>query len=174
MRELREKMGGLPRHAEADAIWKDIWYHEAHNSTAIEGNTLVLREVEALLSRGQAVGNKQLEEYLEVRGYAAAAAWVYGQAVESSPHTGDETRSPAPRPSARPPAADVSRRSATTEATFAAGRGRISRSLRPLLLGQRAPQLADHVGFAVVMELDRDAVDRAPEREWRPVGVADR
>lgn len=91
VRELREKMGGLPRRAEAEGIWKDIWYHEAHNSTAIEGNTLVLREVESLLSRGQAVGNKQLKDYLEVRGYADAAEWVYGQAVEPSARAGDET-----------------------------------------------------------------------------------
>jgi hypothetical protein len=39
-------VGGLPRPVEADAIWEGIWYEEAHHSTAIEGNTLVLREVE--------------------------------------------------------------------------------------------------------------------------------
>jgi hypothetical protein len=50
VKELRERLGGLPRPAEAEEIWKGIWIHEAHNSTAIEGNTLVLREVEKLLS----------------------------------------------------------------------------------------------------------------------------
>jgi len=78
--ELRERLGGLPSPAEAEDIWGDIWYAEAHNSTAIEGNTLVLREVALLLKDGRAVGDKQLKEYLEVRGYASAAQWVYTQA----------------------------------------------------------------------------------------------
>jgi hypothetical protein len=43
---------------------------------------LVLREVQALLERGRAVGAKELREYNEVRGYADAARWVYGQALE--------------------------------------------------------------------------------------------
>ncbi|MEV0593096.1 Fic family protein [Nonomuraea cavernae] len=55
---------------------------EAHHSTALEGNTLVLREVQALLDQGRAVGAKPLREYNEVQGYAAAARWVYGQALE--------------------------------------------------------------------------------------------
>ncbi len=79
--ELRTRLGGLPTPVEAEDIWGDIWYQEAHNSTAIEGNTLVLREVEILLSEGRAVGNKQLAEYMEVRGYADAAQWVYQQGL---------------------------------------------------------------------------------------------
>lgn len=75
------RLGGLPAPLEAEDIWGDIWFQEAHNSTAIEGNTLVLREVAALLSEGRAVGNKQLAEYLEVRGYADAAQWVYQQGL---------------------------------------------------------------------------------------------
>jgi len=55
---------------EADGIWRGIWLEEAHHSTAIEGNTLVLKQVEQLLEEGRAVGNKDLREYLEVRGYA--------------------------------------------------------------------------------------------------------
>ena len=35
-----------------------------------------------LLAEGRAVGDKQLREYMEVRGYADAAKWVYGQAIE--------------------------------------------------------------------------------------------
>jgi len=75
-------VGGLPLPAEADAIWEGIWYEEAHHSTAIEGNTLILKEVERLLREGKAVGSKELAEYLEVEGYAKAARWVYAQAVE--------------------------------------------------------------------------------------------
>ena len=81
--ELWDRMGGLPTPPEAYDIWRGIWYEEAHHSTAIEGNTLVLKQVERLLAEGRAVGNKELREYLEVRGYAAAAEWVYQQA--SSP-----------------------------------------------------------------------------------------
>jgi hypothetical protein len=80
--ELREKLGGLPSPQEADGIWRGIWLEEAHHSTAIEGNTLVLKQVELLLAEGRAVGNKELSEYLEVRGYADAADWVYGQGLQ--------------------------------------------------------------------------------------------
>ena len=38
--------------------------------------------MERLLADGVAVGNKELKEYMEVRGYADAAKWVYGQALE--------------------------------------------------------------------------------------------
>lgn len=80
--EFHERLGGLPTPAQAELIWADIWHLEAHHSTALEGNTLVLREVEQLLDKGQAVGAKPLKEYVEVRGYADAAQWVYAQAVD--------------------------------------------------------------------------------------------
>jgi hypothetical protein len=73
-------VGGLPHPAEAEGIWEGIWYEETHNSTAIEGNTLILKEVKTLLDEGRAVGEKELREYLEVQGYAEAAQWIYGQA----------------------------------------------------------------------------------------------
>lgn len=34
------------------------------------------------MADGVAVGNKELKEYMEVEGYATAAKWVYGQALE--------------------------------------------------------------------------------------------
>ena len=49
--ELNERLGGLPSPKESEYVWSDIWHLEAHHSTALEGNTLVLREVEALLDR---------------------------------------------------------------------------------------------------------------------------
>ncbi len=79
--ELRQRRGGLPSPTEAEGIWTSIWYQEAHHPTALEGNTLVIRQVEALLAEGRAVGNKELREYLEVTGYATAAKWVYGHAL---------------------------------------------------------------------------------------------
>jgi Fic family protein len=80
--ELNQRYGGLPTPREAQAIWEDIWHQEAHHSTALEGNTLVLRQVRALLDQGLAVGAKPLKEYNEVKGYADAARWVYQQALE--------------------------------------------------------------------------------------------
>ncbi|MDQ3304886.1 MAG: Fic family protein [Actinomycetota bacterium] len=79
--ELWQRLGGLPSPLEAVDIWRGIWLEETHHSTAIEGNTLVLKQVEVLLAEGRAVGDKELREYLEVRGYADAADWVYLQAT---------------------------------------------------------------------------------------------
>lgn len=78
--ELRTRLGGLPLPEEAEEIWSQIWHQEAHHSTALEGNTLVLKQVEQLLSEGKAVGEKDLKEYMEVTGYAKAAKWVYEEA----------------------------------------------------------------------------------------------
>lgn len=88
--ELRDRLGGLPSPGEANEIWRGIWLEEAHHSTAIEGNTLVLEQVEQLLEEGRAVGNKELREYMEVRGYADAASWVYGQALNPGAWSGGE------------------------------------------------------------------------------------
>lgn len=85
--DLRSRMGGLPSPAEAEEIWSDLWHQEAHHSTALEGNTLILDEVRKLLDEGRAVGSKELKEYMEVIGYGSAATWVYGQAVEPSEWT---------------------------------------------------------------------------------------
>lgn len=74
--------GGLPKPHEAKGLWDDVWHRETHHSTALEGNTLILREVEQLLQEGRAVGSKALKDYLEVLGYGEAAQWVYQQALE--------------------------------------------------------------------------------------------
>jgi len=79
--EALARYGGLPTPDEAMGLWDDFWYREAHHSTAIEGNTLVLKEVERLLHEGRAVGSKELKDYLEVLGYGEAADWVYRQAI---------------------------------------------------------------------------------------------
>jgi hypothetical protein len=75
------RAGGLPSSDENEQIWRDISFEEAHHSTAMEGNTLVLKEVKTLLEEGRPVGNKELCEYLDVQGYARAAQWVYSQAT---------------------------------------------------------------------------------------------
>lgn len=88
--ELWNRLGGLPSPLEAADIWKGIWFEEAHHSTAIEGNTLVMKQVEILLAEGRAVGDKQLKEYMEVKGYADASDWVYGQAIQPDSYSHDE------------------------------------------------------------------------------------
>jgi fido (protein-threonine AMPylation protein) len=90
MAELRDGMGGLPSPTAAEDIWRSIWYQEAHHSTALEGNTLVIQQVEALLAEGRAVGNKELREYTEVKGYADAAQWIYGQALDPGDWVAEE------------------------------------------------------------------------------------
>jgi Fic family protein len=56
----------------------------------LEGNTLVLHEVERLLDEGRAVGAKPLRDYVEVSGYGDAARWVYGHALEPGDWIGGE------------------------------------------------------------------------------------
>jgi Fic family protein len=85
-----ENVGGLPLPAEAEGIWEGIWVEETHNSTAIEGNTLVQRQVQILLEEGKAVGSKELAEYLEVKSYGEAAMWVYRQAHRSDRDWSDD------------------------------------------------------------------------------------
>lgn len=77
-----KRIGGLPSPLEAEGLWDHLWTAEAHHSTAIEGNTLVLKQVEALLLQGRSIGGKELAEYLDVKGYATAARWVYSQALK--------------------------------------------------------------------------------------------
>ena len=80
--DLDTRLGGLPHPAEAEDIWDELWHQEAHHSTALEGNTLILDQVRKLLDEGRAVGSKERREYTEVKGYADAARWVYGEGVE--------------------------------------------------------------------------------------------
>lgn len=59
--ELWQRMGGLPNPLEARDIWRGIWFQEARHSTAIEGNTLVARQVETLLAEGKAAVRGRLQ-----------------------------------------------------------------------------------------------------------------
>ena len=76
------EVGGLPSPEEAREIWAGIWLEETHHSTAIEGNTMALSQVKALLEERRAIGNKDFQEYLEIQAYGDAAQWVYAQAVQ--------------------------------------------------------------------------------------------
>lgn len=48
----------------------------AHNSTAIEGNTLTLIQTKAIIEDGLSVGGKELREIYEVANHAKAFAYV--------------------------------------------------------------------------------------------------
>jgi hypothetical protein len=78
---LHAEYGGLPKPDQAADIWSDLWHRDTHHSTAIEGNTLALSDVEQLLEHGRTARPKPVAEYLEVQGYADAAKWVYAQGV---------------------------------------------------------------------------------------------
>jgi Fic family protein len=74
-------IGGLPEPTVFQDVWADIWTEETHHSTAIEGNTLRLKQVQLLLEDGVVSGSqKELSEWLEAKAYGDAARWVYHHA----------------------------------------------------------------------------------------------
>lgn len=76
-----EVIGGLPEPTVFSDVWANIWTDETHHSTALEGNTLRLRQVQLLLEEGVVTGSaKELREWLEAKAYGDAARWVYQHA----------------------------------------------------------------------------------------------
>lgn len=76
-----ELIGGLPEPTVFSDVWADIWTEETHHSTALEGNTLRLRQVRLLLENDVVTGSaKGLHEWLEAKAYGEAARWVYQHA----------------------------------------------------------------------------------------------
>lgn len=74
-------IGGLPEPTVFQDVWAGIWTEETHNSTAIEGNTLRLKQVQLLLEDGLVSGSQNdLQEWLEAKAYGEAARWVYREA----------------------------------------------------------------------------------------------
>ena len=82
MSEVIATHGVLPTPASARVAWAELWIADAHNSTAIEGNTLVLAQVRDLLKAGETSGRRSLKDYLEVLGYAAAARSIIDELDE--------------------------------------------------------------------------------------------
>lgn len=79
-----ELIGGLPEPTTFSDVWSGIWTEETHHSTALEGNTLRLRQVQILLEDGVVTGSaKELREWLEAKAYGDAARWVYQHACVS-------------------------------------------------------------------------------------------
>lgn len=76
-------IGGLPEPTVFRDVWADIWVEETHNSTAIEGNTLRIKQIQKLLEEGVVSpgdGGHELKEWLEAKAYGEAARWAYSQA----------------------------------------------------------------------------------------------
>ena len=57
----------------------------AHNSTAIEGNTLTLLQTKVILEDGLSVGGKTLREIYEVANHAKAFSYVKACVAENKP-----------------------------------------------------------------------------------------
>ncbi len=159
VRELA-RVGGLPSPTENAAIWQDIWYEEAHHSTAIEGNTLLLKQVRLLLETGVVTGPaRELREILEVQAYAEAARWVYGQALPATDwHDGGQINVTELRQIHRLVVEPVWRHFPPDELQPDEGPGSYRRhNIQPLTSGLRPPE------FTEVPHLVSDWVRRAGE-----------
>jgi fido (protein-threonine AMPylation protein) len=166
--EMRDRLGGLPSPDEADGIWRGIWLEEAHHSTAIEGNTLMLKQVEQLLEEGRAVGNKELSQYVEVRGYANAANWVYSQALNPSMWSAGEllsltelrhihrlTLTPVWDVSPHPSASDSESPGSFREHDIRPFPG----GMRPPPWSEVAPLVTDWIGEVQVLDREREGIE---------------
>ena len=65
----------LPREA-LESFDRSFDIEYAHNSTAIEGNTLTLIQTKAILEDGLSVGGKTIREIYEVANHAKAFTYV--------------------------------------------------------------------------------------------------
>lgn len=77
--QMRDELNHLRSNVSPEALLSfdksfDIEY--AHNSTAIEGNTLTLIQTKAIIEDGLSVGGKMLREIYEVANHAKAFAYV--------------------------------------------------------------------------------------------------
>lgn len=68
-----------------DSFEKSFEIEYAHNSTAIEGNTLTLIQTKAILEDGLSVGGKTLREIYEVTNHAKAFAFVKKCVAQGKP-----------------------------------------------------------------------------------------
>ena len=82
--QLKEQRDGLPREA-LESFDKSFDIEYAHNSTAIEGNTLTLIQTKAIIEDGLSVGGKTLREIYEVANHDKAFAYVKKCVAESKP-----------------------------------------------------------------------------------------
>ena len=82
--QLKEQREKLPREA-LESFDKSFDIEYAHNSTALEGNTLTLIQTKAIIEDGLSVGGKTLREIYEVANHDKAFAYVKKCVAESKP-----------------------------------------------------------------------------------------
>lgn len=82
--KLNSRRGSLPKEALL-SFEKSFDVEYAHNSTAIEGNTLTLIQTKAVIEDGLSVGGKTLREVYEVANHAKAFAYVKKCIAEQKP-----------------------------------------------------------------------------------------
>ena len=82
--QLAQLLSRLPKEA-LESFEKSFDVEYAHNSTAIEGNTLTLIQTKAILEDGLSVGGKTLREIYEVTNHAKAFAFVKKCVAEGKP-----------------------------------------------------------------------------------------
>lgn len=84
--ELLRKKSKIPQTA-FESFEKSFNIEYAHNSTAIEGNTLSLIETKTVLEDNLSVGGKSLREIYEVVNHSKAFAYIKGCITEGKPLT---------------------------------------------------------------------------------------
>ncbi len=84
-KEQLSKMRGSIQKEALESFEKSFDVEYAHNSTAIEGNTLTLIQTKAILEDGLSVGGKTLREIYEVTNHAKAFAFVKKCVAEGKP-----------------------------------------------------------------------------------------
>jgi len=77
--------GLRPLPAAAEAIERQLMIEWIYNSSALEGNTLSLRQVRTILETGRTVGGKLLSEHLEVLNLQQAMGYVTALAASQKP-----------------------------------------------------------------------------------------
>ncbi len=82
--QLAQLLSRLQKEA-LESFEKSFDVEYAHNSTAIEGNTLTLIQTKAILEDGLSVGGKTLREIYEVTNHAKAFAFVKKCVAEGKP-----------------------------------------------------------------------------------------
>lgn len=71
--------------AELARLREEFMIENTHDSTAIEGNTLTLRETALILQEGVTIGEKPLKEHLEAIGHRDAFQYVVELADQNAP-----------------------------------------------------------------------------------------
>jgi Fic family protein len=78
--------------ASVQSLREDFAVRYAHNTTALEGNTLTLRETQVVIESGLAIAGKPLREHLEVINVVEALRWIDDLVAHGRPLTEKDVR----------------------------------------------------------------------------------